>query len=130
MINVELLKQFCAQDSMRPNLMSPLKIGDYYYFADGFICLRVPVKNLDLGLPEYTDTAPPVSIFETIFSKTKTEGQYTRLDSLVFEREENCETCEGAGKDFTCPECDGTGDIDLSNRFNDYTVECKTCGGR
>lgn len=46
-----------------------------------------------------------------------------------------CFQCDGVGintefdADADCEECDGDGEVELDNDYNDYICECKSCGG-
>lgn len=42
-----------------------------------------------------------------------------------------CPLCSGTGKASSreCEECDGHGEVDIENDYNEYCVECKSCDG-
>lgn len=38
-----------------------------------------------------------------------------------------CKDCNGTGKSDACPECGGSGSIEVDTDFHTYEVDCKTC---
>lgn len=54
---------------------------------------------------------------------------------LSFEKEGSCDTCEGSGakagsKPVTCRQCEGAGQVRMSQGFFTLTRTCPECGGR
>jgi hypothetical protein len=55
---------------------------------------------------------------------------WVKVSPLKPMRPEPCSACGGAGKEFTCPECDGSGTVEWENEFHWYESLCDTCGGK
>lgn len=112
-----LLKKFCHEDHHA--LSEPWSIEEYSYFCDGHILVRVP--RID-GIPE-NDQAPDA---RKIIPANQPQEWFSVPDCKLPDYEP-CKQCNGSGKDVECPECDGSGEVSLSNRYNEYECECKSC---
>jgi molecular chaperone DnaJ len=101
--------------------MSDIFGGDIFgdLFGFGGRRSRGPRKGKDLG---YRLT---LTFEEAVFGCKKT---------LEIPRDETCETCEGTGakpgsSPVTCPQCRGTGQIDINQGLLMMRMACNVCGG-
>lgn len=118
-MDLALLQSFC--DESRPRLDAPFTIGEYTYATDAYILVRLSkiegITRTEGPNPEflYRDNQEP-------------DGEWTDLPTLP--DQPKCQKCHGNPVEAKeCPECHGEGEVDVSNRYNVYTCECKTCGG-
>jgi hypothetical protein len=125
------LQPFCAKHDNRTYLKTPLSLDNYTYASNGHLMIRVDRRNdtpAAENLPEkLADSfrSMPEKAIQKLGTETGT------LSLADFEPElTDCNKCEGTGLTYVCPECDGTGEITLETDFNDYNVDCESCGGR
>lgn len=109
------LQQFCSTEQFRLSLHEPFSHGEFTYASDGIVAVRVARRQefeeaKDPKLPRELDKwlAPLVtSAFKSSWIIFPTDQET--------ETREQCDSCEGRGKDHDCPDCDCT---------------CDDCGGR
>jgi len=118
------LMLFCDPDVT--SMSTPWSEGDYTYATDRKIIVRV------LRRPNVLERADAMKI-----TGSKTEDSLNGVHNIrswfAVPAVENdlvpCKACGGSGRPDVCPECHGDGTVSLSNRFNEYEHECKTCEG-
>lgn len=118
-MNKNLLLKFCNTDDER--LKTPYSIGDYTYATDGMILIRVPLMA---EYPENSIAPDPEKL-----DYEKPEKWYP-VENIKMPREVDCDFCEGQGRNFECPECDGKGIVWLLNNYSRYPdIDCNSCDG-
>lgn len=118
------LEKFCSKSHYTKTLIEPFSENNYTYASDSVIIIRVD------KIQEITQLYPSVRA-EQLFEENKISKNEIWIDPPKFEIiERNCRKCEGIGKIIVCKECNGTGDLEFSNSYNDYDVECKSCYGK
>ncbi len=116
----ELLQAFCGT---YPRASVPWSDGEFTFATDAITLIRVP-RLADV--PEIENPYNTASIYNG--ETAPTEG-WLELPSLEMLGElKPCPKCGGATA-ATCPECDGEGVVILSNSFNEYECECRSCDG-
>lgn len=108
------LQSFCSDEIWRPTLRQPFSHGEFSYATNGIYAVRVARRA------EVPEVEKP-KIAETL------DAFFARLDGASFKAidivapaneektsQEECEDCDGRGKDHECPNCDCT---------------CQTCDG-
>lgn len=118
------LDQFCSLDS--PNSIStPWSEGDFTYASNGHLLVRIPRRD---DIPEKIG-APSIQGTSLGAGFHKTPGEWIAVPKLEIIKED-CRYCKGRGKQYTCPECDGEGEVGLHTDWSDYGEHtCETCGG-
>lgn len=113
-MNTETLKKFCYPDNMRPNLMEPFSRDGYTWASDGRIMIRVPEIPGAVGHKKAPDpwTAWLKKPLEEYIPAELPQG-WQEMEVEYFE----CQTCQGTGQVYICPECEGEG-----------VAKCKCCG--
>lgn len=122
-MDLKTLQKFCHTWDRKLN--SPFNNGGYTYATDGFILLRTPTciaeRNLEgSDFPEDSITQQFAGPFNQSFKLS---------DFFTEEKKEACSTCNETGKLTECPECEGSGEIELDSGYNFYSVECQSCEG-
>lgn len=123
-MNLEILQKFCSKHSWKTFMEKPFVFQGKTYATDGYLLVRVE-EELE-GVSPYSEF--PFEAIQENFNKPLREP----LNLKQFESEEireQCNHCGGTGKVTTCPECEGSGEIELDSGYNFYSVECQTCGG-
>ncbi len=120
------LQPFCSEDESRKGITQPWSEGEYSYATNGCILIRVP----RLGDVPECDEAPK-NVDKMFASQESRMGPEHALAALTFTVDEptQCPECKGKGKVDNCPECYGTGEVHFGNLYNNYIVECASCGG-
>jgi len=120
-MNLELLQTFCQDDPERC-LGKPWTKDGFTYAGDGFILLRVP------AIPE--DPGGRGTAVDKLYAQAGPIPEDGWLDLPAIPEPPACSKCKGdPAVNRECPECDGYGEVDLSNAYSEYTCDCKTCGG-
>jgi hypothetical protein len=120
-MNIELLQTFCHNDP-ELSLAKPWTKDGFTYASNGSILVRVPALPEDpggrgVGPNALYDHAGPIP-----------EDGWIDVPGLP--EPAICLSCKGnPGVSSTCPECDGDGEVELSNVYSHYTCDCKTCDG-
>lgn len=117
---------FCGVGDIRYYLNSPFYVDGNVCCSNGHVLAWKHENEIR------TDNAPDDL-------KNRVRGMmdidHSRFKPCSFEMPEiemrNCAQCEGTGKctRTECEECDGEGEVELTNDYSDYEVECKTCDG-
>lgn len=94
------------------------------YATDGYLLVRVE-GELE-GVPSCPEF-PLEKIQENFNSPLRETLLLNQFETD--EVRETCNHCKGNGKVTICPECEGSGEIELDSGYNFYSVECQTCGG-
>ena len=118
---VKMLMPFC-RGKWNPNIAQPWSREGFTYATDGFAVIRIPrIANV----PE-RPTAPKAEKVFTYYPAPA--GPW-----LEFPTPEEtgistvCPRCRG--QEVHCKECNGSGMVEFSNRYNDYEIQCKSCSG-
>lgn len=118
-----ILKQFCHKGDHRTvDLARPFSEGDYTYASDGWIALRVPRVD---GVPE-NGNAPLPSRLPWDHDEI---GDWIDLPDYDLDDADDCRRCKGSGREKSCYECHGAGEVELHSGYHVYSCECLTCGG-
>lgn len=107
------------------SLCAPATIGGWTYATNGQIIIRVPFSD---GCALHTPPPKFPSMDRLPWDHANLDGWVDMPDISGLENEE-CPVCSGSGHVLICPECSGVGVLHFSNFYNEYDVECKTCGG-
>jgi hypothetical protein len=121
------LKPFCANESdKRAWLRAPFREGEFDYAADGHVIVEVPAS----GKHPHPLNKPIGASVDRVLDDAGA-GPYMPLAGLTRTLVEQwpCERCRGKGNIADCPECEGEGEVTLENEYNEYEVECASCGG-
>lgn len=115
------LYHFCHKDAEKSTIGAPWSRGDYTFATDGFLAIRVSRIHT---IPE-NEKAPDVG---RCFPSGDPLGWYPVPDVSQIEAPA-CPVCKGSHVNVDCRECCGSGTLDFSSAYNEYTVECKLCDG-
>lgn len=117
------LMKFC--DLSYEKTKTPFSSGNYTYATNGHLLVRV---NRLSDVPERSD-APPLDEIYKYFCNQNVHDEHISIPCFDSPAKKICSECGGAGKDYSCPECEGTGIVDLENDYNEYQADCKSCLG-
>ena len=123
-MDIQSLKQFCSQDNndSTDNMKLPWSEGEYSFATTRHFVIRV--ARID-GIEENAN-APQVS---RVWPAQQPEQWYA-IPECAVKPPIDCPKCKGQrNQPTTCPECGGTGEVELSNYYNDYTCDCLSCDG-
>jgi len=112
------LSKFCVKDSERHGMNHPFTQNGKTWATNGWLAIGVPERA---DVPA-NDHAPDIS---RCHPTTPPEVWY---DIPVVDVQP-CKFCKGKIKDFTCPECNGRGVVNLANYYSEYNMDCNTCDG-
>ncbi len=116
---LEWLGQFCTEFS--PGLESPFADQGYIVASDGKVLVAVQYDE------RFGDVRPrPAELWEIPFSPVY-PGEWHEMPEIDQPAKVMCGLCNGSGKVYECPECEGEGFLAVSNGFNTYDVSCKAC---
>lgn len=117
------LNVFCQTN--HPCLDTPWSEDEWTFASNGFLIVRVKRLN---SVPE--KAGAPIIKGSPIEDEFNTQVLHWQPCPRVTVVPSDCEKCNGTGKRYTCPECDGEGAVQLLTDWNDYGEEtCKTCNG-
>lgn len=123
-MNLETLQKFCSQSHWKADYNSPFSYEGKTYATDGFLLIRLD-EEVEGVRPFFKF---PYDTIQNCFTQPLRE--FSPLGQFESEEvREECRHCEGTGKITTCPECDGSGELELDSGYNFYGVECQTCEG-
>jgi hypothetical protein len=109
------LKAFCATAPSRPYLHHPFGVDAYTCATDGRVAILVPrQEDLHGTMPPPERTADRVREFIAGADVSFSPAPDMTLPAPPVPEEEECEDCEGRGKEHTCPDCE---------------CACETCSG-
>ena len=121
-MDIKTLEKFCS--SWRTNFEKPFVYDGKTYSTDGHILLRI--EEVLEGVEEN-----PSFPYDGI--KDSFEGPFLNPYPLVNyrteEKTEVCTECNGKGFVSTCPECEGSGEVEWDSGWNYYSAECQSCEG-
>lgn len=120
----EDLQKFCERDHCK--LSEPFSYGQYTYASNGHIMVRVARLS---DVPERDDVATMMEKIDKIFLLPIVQLAHFPLPDFPAPEKHPCKECRGKGKDYTCPECDGDGEIEWDTDYHSYSAECKQCHG-
>lgn len=113
------ITRFCATDSYRPWMNSPLRRDGFLYATNGHIAVRMQDDGA-VYAGEHDDGKVVIALF------AKCEAlEYTWVAVPKVEADKICTHCGGTGKTSACPDCDGAGEFD----YGHHTYDCQECGG-
>lgn len=120
-MTIDDLKPFCCSDSTKQNICKPWTGEGYTQATDGWMLIRVePIE----GVEPNGDAPVTTRLFPS-----QEPAEWFDLANVQFAPVEICPLCEGKQGTVECPECKGSGEVDLENDYSEYTVDCKTCDG-
>lgn len=119
------IQQWCSISDTREHLKFPFNYDGRTIGCNGHCMISVPQLGeypsiVESLIPAYEKNLKPFN------------ESYTPLSTdIVFPEPIACETCKGAKKITVteCQECVGKCTVNLSNDFNEYTIDCLTCDG-
>ncbi|MCK4620690.1 MAG: hypothetical protein KAT62_00605 [Desulfuromonadales bacterium] len=117
---VDLL-MFCHPETK--SIGSPFSVGEYTFATNGSIIVRVPRMA---EFPEVNGAPEPNKL---PFWDHDEQTVWDDLPAYDTAERKPCESCQGAGKQHACAECDGEGEVEFSTAFSNYECECKSCLG-
>lgn len=123
------LQKFCSRDKTRLNINTPWSVGEYTYATNGHVILRVPrLPDVpeNVVAPKVVIEGDPASLFP--YAEPPEWFPFDAID-LPKPETQPCATCDGKGKNFECPECDGSGEVEYSGRKASWTIDCELCHG-
>jgi hypothetical protein len=126
MLTDEQIRKFCGDDEDRSELCNPFNIDEFTYATDGRFAIRIDRRN------EYDSFEGPQSVKKLIaHDAIIPEDKWMLIpDVEKLIKWEQCDTCAGTGKIYTCPDCHGDGNVHFtSDSGYDYDPECKNCDG-
>lgn len=124
-MNLEQLKQFCCDDPCKTNINAPWSLGDKSYATNGHILIIVDRIE---GIEENKKAIDMTGKVLDPLSKEPVGWYPVPMVGEV--AQEPCKHCKGTGKAYTCPECEGEGEVCPSTGFNDYYEQtCMSCEG-
>jgi hypothetical protein len=129
-MNLTALQSFCRNWG---DLSTPFYHNHFLYATNGNLAVRIPAENLDDVLPEKgnRNVAEKAEKLDEYFAADYSRQEPHTLSDFDFDLgTAPCEYCEGEGKLYACDECDGAGEVSLSNDYNDYEHECDSCSGK
>lgn len=119
------LNDFIGKSDPRAWMREPIQVAGKLAATDG---RTVFLSDEASDLPD-----PETTSIEKIerFLDLAASANFQPMPELVFPEMPPCIDCKGLGKRSTktCPECEGEGDVIAETAYNDYEVECRTCGG-
>lgn len=116
----ETMKKFCSEKIK--NFVEPWTRDGFTYATNGHILIRVP------ALPDVPDNPGAPGISKTFAMFNISEESFD-IPVLPAPQYSVCEECEGKGKGFTCPECDGRGVVLWETNRHEYEADCLECDG-
>lgn len=117
------LSVFCKTD--HDMLNTPWSEGDFTYASNGLLLVRVPRRD---DVAEKIE-APNIQGTSLGAGFDKTPIEWFSVPNIEIATKE-CQKCKGTGHQYTCPECEGSGEVSLSTDWSDYGEHsCETCGG-
>ena len=126
-VTLEDLMPFCSNPS-RNKIATPWRYKDMVAATDGRILVLVDGSNLTLLEVTRTD-GPSLESFKFDHDSLPDE-KYTTIAPVDVPMVE-CKHCNGKGKNKTCPDCNGEGEVECecSDCGHVHEAECRTCGG-
>lgn len=112
------LRRFCSHT--RIECMLPWSLGEHTYATNGHILIQVPRRP---DIPERDDAPCIDKVMDSLCS-----GPAWTIPPVT-PKYRQCGTCEGTGLITTCPECNGVGNVLLSNKYHSYDITCESCDG-
>lgn len=121
MLNLEAIQEFCSCN-IEGRLGKPWTKDGFTYASDGFVLLRVPALEVDPG----GNGVACAQLYEKAGPMPESGwADFPPLPEPII-----CPKCENGEKHPPCEECDGTGEVTLSNSYSTYNeIECASCDG-
>lgn len=127
------INKFHGQGDIREWLNAPFSIAEKVVATNGHVMAILGAQNS----AEYKEFAGPegarkyiIDLIKKIKSidtwQTVNKGQISPLEK------ETCNVCQGSGKAIKteCGECEGEGEVDVSNGYSTYYgLQCASCNG-
>jgi hypothetical protein len=107
-------------------MCGPFSFGDFTYATNGHILVRVPRRS---DVPEWEALNEKTAVLFDEIDYTAANAALTEIPDFPQPEPVACKICKGSGKVSKCPECDGEGEVTVSNDWHDYECECLTCHG-
>ena len=119
------LQKFCCEDVTKINITAPWSEGDKTFATNGHLLIIVP-RLADVG-----EIEKPIKLDDKLKVTLVSEPEkWFPIPPLGAVAQEPCKDCKGTGKAYTCPECDGEGQVCPETSFNTYDdQECMSCEG-
>lgn len=118
------LQKFCSKTDPKTN--TPFSRGLYTYATDGVILVRVG-KMPDI--PERENIPAVDKVYSSFNLSVASREYYHPVPDFPAPKTVYCRKCGSKGKDYTCPECSGTGKVEWETCYHDYQSMCKSCRG-
>ena len=117
------LEKFCSEDENRTKINHPFCHNGYKYATDGKIVIRIPLDDLERGISIINNNVTDI-LKEFSWCEEKEEIKIPTISAIT---KQVCGKCKG--EKTKCPECDGEGEVETWNTYNEYTNTCATCDG-
>jgi hypothetical protein len=107
-------------------LRNPILTNGFKLATNGHIAVIIP----DIEGNEYAGSHE--DSIRNIFSMITSKHEFLPIPTdIVFPESHQCKVCKGTGFSHSahCNECEGDGEVYLTNEFNDYQHDCKSCSG-
>lgn len=124
------IENFHNKDDYRTYLRQPFQLDGKTVATSGHVMLVIPQHG---DYPDCPDKF--VSNARTVLERinhVNAHEQFLPIPAdLKLPEKIECGTCTGLGKAtiIRCKECSGEGEVDFSNDYNSYSMDCKTCDG-
>lgn len=122
-------EKFNNKNDSRDYIKNPFLIGDKIYYTNGKIILRTDFNNEKIDYIDESNVKVKNTVLEIFKDKDFDKQVFLKMPVLPEIKYIECSKCKGSGKDLTCHECNGETEVTVSNKYHEYTMECKTCSG-
>lgn len=148
MITYETLKSFCADDTLRPQMMYACRREDGWWATDGHRVICVPMEECQQGDVRFLCDEMPKEIgkFPNVEAVVNVKGFTSKFlvpvkaieDAMAkLPLTDEMREVEREMKFIKCPECGGDGEIEISETVHfrghwldaEATCECPVCHG-
>ena len=124
MMTLKELSKYCGIDPNREHLCTPFNFNGRSMATNGHLLISAPeIAGLD-------DIAERIK--DRVGMLLNTEGDFEPIPpDLELPDTAPCAACHSSGKVswIEREECDGEGEALAENDYNEYCVDCKSCGG-
>jgi len=123
-MNLSDLQQFCGSGDDYPDLAEPFSHEGQTYATDGALLIRVPrMAEVSKPCPKLLLSHLPGLLGENY------DGQWIAIPVLPAPSTLTCPNCNGSGKVYPCPECEGERSVKYVGKTADWGIECPLCKG-
>lgn len=119
------INDFVGRGDCREYMNQPFTMSGRTMASNGHLIISVPEAS-GFNYCEDLDSKKVRDMLDDAMS-----ADYVILGDIDMPERSKCKVCKGCGKasESECDECDGRGEVELSNDYNEYEVDCKSCNG-